>query len=469
MRKSACMAFITSLIREVSEGRGYRKQNNPAVTFVRSARSGKFDGLNDDDYNILLGEAEELARNWLDQPNAQTSDLLKVFLENIRISSESLRIIAEQLCRCYEKSIGTFAPELKNPELLEHIPEGARLAEQYRSEPRPLPGQTIMKHQSCTDSRLQSPRHIYDYLTDHIHGQQDACRAAATLLYNHVKGHRRNVLFIGPTGCGKTEIWRVCRQIYPHVIIVDANQITAEGWLGSFKIRDIFTGLTGQEIERSIVVFDEFDKLCEPKFSSAGTNHSHVEQNGLLKLIEGDRFSFPADRDKPAVTFDSSRISFVFLGSFETLTEIKNKKESRPSIGFGSKPDSQDAYTVYNKILTPDDLIQYAGMRREIAGRINQIVQLSPMTAKDYESILQDDRISPIRQLEQQYDVMLHMDADTCRQLAQEAADTKMGVRYLHSRIQSMLDDCLFQDCEKSEYILDINPLHDLQERSISI
>lgn len=231
--------------------------------------------------------------------------------------------------------------------------------------------------------------------------------------------------------------------------------MTADGWSGAFKIRDIFANMMKFEIERSIVVFDEFDKLCEPTYSSQGANYSYNVQNNLLKLIEGESMMFPAERGNSSIMFDSSKISFVFLGSFERLTEKKSAIEADNSIGFGSSIEKPDVDTVYAHQITLDDL-KYSGMRHEIAGRINQIVQLSPMTIKDYEAILENDAVSPIHRLEQEYDITIRIPKETRKRLAREAADTHMGVRYLQSRIQSMLDEHMFEDCGKSEYVLDM-------------
>lgn len=71
-----------------------------------------------------------------------------------------------------------------------------------------------------------TPKEIYEYLSKQIHGQTEAVKAASMLLYNHTKGHKRNILFAGPTGCGKTEIWRVLKNMYPYIKIIDYTQIT---------------------------------------------------------------------------------------------------------------------------------------------------------------------------------------------------------------------------------------------------
>ena len=78
------------------------------------------------------------------------------------------------------------------------------------------------------------------------------------------------------------------------------------------------------------------------------------------------------------------------------------------------------------------------------------------MTAEDYKKILQDKTISPLHQLERQYGVKLRLGEREREKLAQEAERTKMGVHYLRSKIQQMLDEQLFQDDEQDEYELEM-------------
>lgn len=203
-----------------------------------------------------------------------------------------------------------------------------------------------------------------------------------------------------------------------------------------------------QEAEKSVIVFDEFDKLCEPQITSGGSNASLIVQNELLKLVEGTTVNLGN------FDVDTSKISFVFCESFEHLTRMKAQKESKRPVGFGTELLGKEAHLVYDDVLQPSDLVKYAAVRQELAGRIDQIVQLSPMKAGDYQEILKDDQISPLRKLERQYGLTLCLDRETARKLAREAEETRMGVRYLHSRIQQMLDEQMFWDHDRTEYRL---------------
>ena len=463
MTKSACIQFFEKYLCEVSKGRGYREHENPAIRFTKEAKAGKYNALSDESYKIQLHEVEDMSAFWLNQPRQKASDLLQVALENIDIDKDSLHKMAEILSECYSSSVNTFISEdlIREPEVTDNASEKTELKEReedsgfeersFDATPPKECGTPFRKsslREKLIDERLSSPQKIYDWLTKHIYGQEKAVRAAAMLLYNHRHGRKRNILFIGQTGCGKTEIWRVCKRLYPDICIIDSTMITGEGWSGSFKVSSIFENMSRRKAEEAIIVFDEFDKLCEPKVGSTGTNHSFIVQNELLKLIEGTTVHLKN------FSIDTSKISFVFCGSFECLTEKKADSEAVQSIGFGANPEKKEAYRVYEDALQAADLVKYAGMRQEIAGRINQIVQLSPMTAGAYKEILKDDQMSPLRQLERQYGIKLCLDGDTEQKLVQEAEATRMGVRYLRSRIQQMLDEQMFRDCGQTEYRL---------------
>lgn len=98
--------------------------------------------------------------------------------------------------------------------------------------------------------------------------------------------------------------------------------------------------------------------------------------------------------------------------------------------------------------------MEYARVRAEIAGRINNIVQLHEMTEEDYLRILSDKKISPLKRLSKDYHVDIKMPVSARKKLAKEAFETGMGVRYLKSRIQKSLDDMLFEDCGRTAYTI---------------
>ena len=124
---------------------------------------------------------------------------------------------------------------------------------------------------------LMTPREILAGLNEDIVSQEKAKYAVATAVYNHhlrlthfkegdVEVKKSNILLYGPTGCGKTEIAEsVARLLGIPFIITDANEFTAQGYVGS-DTEQIIQRLLEKadnnidEAERGIVFIDEIDK-----------------------------------------------------------------------------------------------------------------------------------------------------------------------------------------------------------------
>ena len=133
---------------------------------------------------------------------------------------------------------------------------------------------------------------------------------------------------------------------------------------------------------------------------------------------------------------------------FETLRE--NRCSANSGIGFGQNRKSDPKE---DRNLTEEDLIEYGNVRREIAGRIQQIVVLDDLDATDFEQIMKSPkRMSPIRQIEEQYEVKMEMDDRTRQSLARRAADSGLGCRYIRSQIQGMLDEKIFEEPEQTRF-----------------
>ncbi len=303
---------------------------------------------------------------------------------------------------------------------------------------------------SRNTSRIcDTPKKIYAYLDKRVWKQDTAKRAAAVLAYNSLfRSVKENAMFIGPTGCGKTYIWRCLQELFPDKVeIVDGSNITADGWKGDKKWSTLLDSPIVCSGEQAILVIDEADKMLAPKYSNSENVSQNIAAEGL-KLMEGTI----ADVKSGSFTYqvDTSRISFVLCGAFSSKAdEIAKNSNNGSSIGFGAMPHTVKAY---DQPLSTQDLIDY-GVMPEFVGRIQRIVNLQPMMLEDYYRIM-DSGCGPVRHIQEQYKVEIRMTKSRRRELAEDAFQNGLGIRGIENRIRQLVDDAIFDDCYQQSFEL---------------
>lgn len=158
-----------------------------------------------------------------------------------------------------------------------------------------------------------TPREIVQELDKHIIGQNDAKRAVAIALRNRWRRMQieddslrneimpKNILMIGPTGVGKTEIARrLARLVQAPFIKVEATKFTEVGYVGrevDSIIRDLADIAVKQERER------EMDKMKHRAEEAA-------EERILNALLPKARDTFDNDKNKDNEKENNTRQMF---------------------------------------------------------------------------------------------------------------------------------------------------------------
>lgn len=433
MRKETVSALCAQCIDRIHRYGTRACIENLAVTFTENAKRGDYDALSDDEYKILLAEVEELARLWDERPSRTARDILTGILAGAHgISPDQRDGLADAFASLLAAPAQPGGPSGPDDDpfgpdaLSDEDPFG------YGGEP----------------FASRRPAEIRDAVARRVLGQPEAVKAAALIVYNQLAGRRTNAVFCGPSGCGKSEIWRTLSTEYPGMVrMMDFSRFAADGWRGSLHVRDIFDGIDPNDIKRNglIVVLDEADKVvCEHAVGAGGTDYHALLQNNLLKIMDGDEIEFGADENKKAaLAVDCSKVSVVMLGAFERLMD--GKARDAKHIGFGSAPG---AAAGTHRDISHQDLIR-AGMRREIAGRVNRIVALDPLSTDDYKSILMGPVLAGIRKA---LGCEVGIGRAAAGALAEQAIASGLGVRWMKSAVQNAIDDAMFDAPEAKSW-----------------
>ena len=114
-------------------------------------------------------------------------------------------------------------------------------------------------------AEVQTPKQIVEKLDQYVIGQDDAKRAVAVALYNRYRRMQlspkmqeeitpKNLLMIGPTGVGKTEIARRLAKIVEAPFVkVEATKFTEVGYVGrdvESMVRDLAETAVAMEEEK---------------------------------------------------------------------------------------------------------------------------------------------------------------------------------------------------------------------------
>lgn len=322
---------------------------------------------------------------------------------------------------------------------------------------------------------------IYSTLNKRIIGQEETKKNVAMAIYKHLSKMNNpdidlpdsnNLLLVGPTGCGKTEIVRVIKDMVKvPVIMEDANSLTPAAFRGK-NIEDIFAPIanliihakTKEEVDRiehSIIFIDEIDKIIKPISASESENLHDAVQSSLLTALEGADVTVTL---KTGIYKISTRnFLFIMAGAFEKSEFYDSTKKK--SIGFG---ESESA-SIENKKIFSDILNKY-GAKREFVGRIGSISVLSELSRENLIDIIKMNNIS------EKYKNLCELSNIDClinNELYERVVDTaiknKTGARGVKSIYDNIISEMVFDAMINKKDSVEVNEQNDKLKKYVEL
>ncbi|MEK6864367.1 MAG: AAA family ATPase [Nanoarchaeota archaeon] len=332
--------------------------------------------------------------------------------------------------------------------------------------PKLLPAVHTEKKSEEIELKIPKIMDVKQYLDERIIGQENAKIIMAVALRNHFKRvkynrehpkermEKDNIIFLGPTGSGKTHTARTLAEIagLPFAEF-DSTSITAHGYVGR-DAEDCVTRLyyaAGCNILKTQIGFifmDEVDKIAANNSSNGIDVNGAGAQNSLMKIMEGCKVEITvasSEHQKQLVTIDTSDILFILGGAFsgtpgkDSLSSIREERSGKSGMGFKMAETKSNKKGI--KAVTDADLQKY-GFMPEFCGRVPLRALFDPLSKEQLKRVLVEPKNSILRQKQKNFEldgIKLTMDEGAMDLIAEKAYELNAGARSLRTIINTVL------------------------------
>lgn len=297
---------------------------------------------------------------------------------------------------------------------------------------------------------------IYNSVSKTVICQDEQIKTIATALAKNSRlsdgSLKSNILVCGPTGVGKSEIFRtISKNFNIPIAIEDSNEYTAASYKGK-DMEEMLIHLYRnanndvERAERGILVIDEIDKKA-----SNGEDHETFKSaviNSLLKMMEGHTYNISIPGG--SIEFDTSLLTFVFLGAFSGIEELSDK---RRTLGFMSDEDKkaqEDKHTIYS-----EKTLEKYGLLPEFLGRSDALVIMDKLGMDELVKIIKTSDKSQLllyKQLFRDMGIKFMYDEKTIEAIARKAIELNLGARSIKKIVQQALEYANYEIFSKNCY-----------------
>lgn len=306
---------------------------------------------------------------------------------------------------------------------------------------------------------IGSARRLAGEVKRFIKGQDEAIDRMAVNFFLHLESVRTGksnpiktpVLLMGPTGVGKSEIYRRFGQFCNcPVVRINSNEIVPTSWRGihitDVLARHISDSCPVEKLRHAIIVFHEFDKIAAYGQNKVGVASSDIVvdmMRDMMRLFEtGHSLTLENQMTQTTYELPVDDLMIVFDGAFYGLDKIIAKRLNvNRGIGFGTKAEQSTDSASLMRQACADDLIKW-GFMPELIGRIGEICVLNPLTPDviyDIMTTAEENVLSAHIDYCRSHNISLQFNDAALRVIADRAHKSGLGFR----NVKTLLARCM--------------------------